>query len=222
MAGPETSLGDHPGTLARWLVATQRAGQQPARGRCMDSLTMHFHRDVRVPELDRQPLHTPLTHGRLLFIFFSLGTGPFDTPQGHHTGLLLRGASIDNNLRRTVPIPALPMPFGELVGLVAFRLPSPPPSLISTAGKLGFARELVTRVVVLKARGRVFDIQDGLGAAWLLKLHRGVRESGESRHAPGDCAFPFFLCSLPSIMGIPGPHVVSKRDSLTKVCPQLP
>lgn len=50
--------------------------------------------------------------------------------------------------------------------------PIPPPSLISTSGKLGFARELVTRVVILKARVRVFDIQDGLEAARLLKVHR--------------------------------------------------
>lgn len=44
----------------------------------------------------------------------------------------------------------------------------PRPSLISTAGKPGFAHELATRVVVLKARGRVFDTRDaldGLGLA---------------------------------------------------------
>lgn len=36
------------------------------------------------------------------------------------------------------------------------------PSMISTAGKPGFAHELATRVVVLMARGQVFDNQDGL------------------------------------------------------------
>lgn len=99
------------------------------------------------------------------------------------------------------------------------------PSLISTAGKPGFAHELATRVVVLKARGRVFDTQDGLGE---LRVRPGHHQLGSSRFTrrlvsrgtlQETVRIHSFLCPLPSITGTGDPHVVSNRNSLPNECP---
>lgn len=138
---------------------------------------MHsHHRDARVPGLDRQSHFPNRSHMAGCRLLLFRGTGPLLAiaqravicccePQRQRD---------DEVFTRTVPSRSLPMAFGEIVGIVAFRLP---PSLISTAGELGLARKLVARVVVWKARGRAFDVQVGLGdwawpsAAWLLEVH---------------------------------------------------
>lgn len=117
------------------------------------------------------------------------------------------------------------MAFGEIVGIVAFRLP---PSLISTAGELGLARKLVARVVVWKARGRAFDVQVGLGdwawpsAAWLLEVHSEPGSLVSRGTLQVTVRTRYFFVSLPSIMGIRDPHVVSNRNSLPNQRPSCP
>lgn len=167
MAGPETSLGDHPGTLARWLVATQRAGQQPGTEPLHGFLDNAF-----APRRSRAwtgPTAMSCSHGSSLLLraLFLCRRRPFLFVC---TEALVAVAGRDLTIRSADSTSA--DAFRGISRASSIPPPIPPPSLISTAGKLGFARELVIRVVILKARGWVFDIRGGLGAASLLKVHR--------------------------------------------------
>ena len=104
-----------------------------------------------------------------------------------------------------------------------------PPPLIDQhrRGSFGFARELVTRLVVLKARGRVFDIQDGLGegaGVWpgSLAVASSAPQGSQSLVSRGMLPVTvritsFFVRSRRSWeLGIP--NVVSNRNSLPNEC----